>query len=271
MKEKILFLFIIELLCSYVAALPEWRDFPACNFGRLQSPIEIYENESIYANNFSFVYQSYSEGTLNNINNEHIKSFSINGGYINFERGGVIKQYQFERVEIHQGIHSIDGESGDYELHLIHKKNLDFITNKNQYRNIQDASMYLVIVLRYKEKDKCKKECISDDGLLDKIKGGDNLNLNEYPVFQDKRAYFYEGSSLYIPCDENYIYYIVKDFFYSKNTQSLEPTYKIGEITPQNKYGRPVYKNFMNYKEVLKSNFMSARIVVSFLLIFLLF
>ena len=188
MKEKLFILFIIELLCSYVAALLEWRDFPACNFGRLQSPIAIYENESIYANNFSFVYQSYTGDSLENIPNDYTNSFSIKGGYINFERGGVIKQYEFEKVEIHQGIHSIDGKSGDYELHLIHKKNLDFITNKNQYRNIQDASMYLVIVLRYKEEANCKKECISDDGLLNKINNGVSLDLNKYPVFQDKSS-----------------------------------------------------------------------------------
>ena len=41
-----------------------------------------------------------------------------NGGYINFERGGVIKQYELVRFEIYPGIHSIDGDKGDFELHL---------------------------------------------------------------------------------------------------------------------------------------------------------
>ena len=263
----------------------KWRSYPACQIGRLQSPIEIKEYESIYANNFSFVYQSYKGCNLEKQSNKYayIKKITYNGGYINFERGGVIKQYQFKRAEIYPGLHKIDEKIADYELHLIHEKNLDFITNKNQYRSIQDANMYLVIVLRYSNCTGDKVPCISDNGLLEKLKASDEsnqFNLNDYKIFQDKRAYFYEGSFVHIPCDENVNYYVVKDFFFlnkdliheevdeitstDKSDKTGQNENKIhlnkGEIKIADKFGRPVYKNFMNYREVLGNNYFSLKI-----------
>ena len=262
-----------------------WRDYPTCKIGRLQSPIEIKEYESIYANNFSFVYQSYKlcKGEIKKNYAYTLNCTTQAGGYINFERGGVIKQYEFIRAEIYPILHGIDGdkEKGDYELHLIHKKNLDFKTNKNQYRSIQDPNMYLIIVLRYSI---CRNgiKCISDNGLLAKLMESKDQNVNdiqivdlsEYNIFQDKRAYFYEGSFAHIPCDENVNYYIVKDFFNSKGIdefKKIENNNKLNSIDFANLFGRPVYKNFMNYREVLGNNYFSfKKIVSSFLLIIIL-
>ena len=275
MKE-ILNIFIIVELFHFIATteIKDWRDFPTCTFGRLQSPIQIDENETIYANNFTFVYQSYNGMKVNKKDEKDYATVyelvdGENGGYINFERGGVIKQYKFKGFEIYPGIHKIDGDYGDYELHIIHEKNLDFITNKNQYRSIQDASNSLVIVLRYKETCNKDVKCISDDGLMDKITSSSSttFSLGDYPIFQDKRAYFYEGSTLHIPCDENVNYYVVKDYFSS----TQKPNYSKERIDISERYGRPVYKNFMNYKEVLKSNYISVQFIISFLLIFILF
>ena len=301
-------LFHFSLLDEYE---DNWRNYPTCKIGRLQSPLEIKEYESIYANNFSFVYQSYKPASMieNKNNYAYIKT-TTDGGYINFERGGVIKQYQFKRAELYKGMHIIDGKSSDCELHLIHEKNLDFITNKNQYRSIQDANMYLVIVLRYsynldfitnknqyrsiqdanmylvivlRYSYSCtddKTACISDNGLLNNFKDAGTLNLNDYKIFQDKRAYFYEGSFVHIPCDENVNYYVVKDFFFlnkdlihgevdeitstDKSDKTGQNDNKIhlnkGEIKIADKFGRPVYKNFMNYREVLGNNYFSLKI-----------
>ena len=279
-------LFHFSLLDEYE---DNWRNYPTCKIGRLQSPIEIKEYESIYANNFSFVYQSYKSASMQENKNKYayIKT-TTDGGYINFERGGVIKQYQFKRAELYKGMHIIDGKSSDYELHLIHEKNLDFITNKNQYRSIQDANMYLVIVLRYSSS--CtddKTACISDNGLLKDFKEAANFDLNDYKIFQDKRAYFYEGSFVHIPCDENVNYYVVKDFFFLNNDLIHEEIDEItntdkskendqndnkihfikGDIKIADKFGRPVYKNFMNYREVLGNDYFSLKIIfISFLL-----
>ena len=270
-------LFIISLLLCFTKETEDdytskWRKYPACQIGRLQSPIEIKEYESIYANNFSFVYQSYNEGNLKTFQNTYaIRRDVDNGGYINFERGGVIKQYKFERAELYPALHKIDGDDFDYELHLIHEKKLDFVTNKNQYRSIQDANMYLIVVLRYSV---CKNNaCTSDNGLVKTIlkESSHKINLNDYNVFQDKRAYFYEGSFLHIPCDENVNYYIVKDFFFWDDTDTdiyNVTSIKNNIIAAAEKFGRPVYKNFMNYREVLGNDyFCFKKILISFLLI----
>lgn len=274
MKEYFYILILLELLSLTLSFLSDWRDFPSCHLGRLQSPISFRESESTYSNDFSFVYQNYKEFEITKDTKEYAYVFlnneAKNGGYINFERGGVIKQYELLRYEIYPGLHSIDGDKSDYELHIVHKKNLDFITNKNQYRSIQDANMYLTIVLRYKTDCNSNDNiiCTSDNGLLSKILSESVVNLNEYPIFQDKRAYLYEGSSIITPCDENVNYYIVKDIFYA-NSQIDQ--FKSEPINPAKIFGRPIYKNFMNYKEVMKSKYISIHSLSLFLLIFILF
>ena len=278
MKEKINILIIIGLFYSiFSESFEEWRDYPTCRLGRLQSPIEIKEVNSTYSNDFSFVYQNYKEISSISITNKAYaySSGDIEGGYINFERGGVIKQYELKRIDIYPGLHKIDGIISDYEVHLIHKKNLDFNTNKNQYRSIQDANMYLSVVLRYNKKENCNAnniKCTSDDGLFKELKDlndvDGSLNLNQYPIFQDKRAYLYEGSLLQIPCDENVNYYVVNDIFAMDEDKfkALESN----KIKIANSFDRPIYKNFMNYREVMKSNVISIKLLTLIVLLFFL-
>ena len=150
---------------------------------------------------------------------------------------------------------------------------MDFNSNKNQYRKIVDANMYLVVVLRYRT-DCSNKACISDNGLLSDLEntGSNTIDLNKYPIFQDKRAYLYEGSFLYTPCDENVNYFVVNDFFYSNEdiTGSI-PGYDV-VISQKDRYGRPILKNFMNYKEFLGSEFYSMNIfyLISIMMMILL-
>ena len=282
MKEKLNILIIIGLFYSiFSQSFEEWRDYPTCRLGRLQSPIEIKEVDSTYSNDFSFVYQNYKEIKPISITNKTYaySSGDIKGGYINFERGGVIKQYELKRIDIYPGLHKIDGITSDYEVHLIHKKNLDFNTNKNQYRSIQDANMYLSVVLRYNTKENCKannQKCTSDDGLFEKLKtlkdSNDNtvsLHLNDYPIFQDKRAFLYEGSLLQIPCDENVNYYVVNDIFAMEEGGEFNAL-EDNKINITNSFDRPIYKNFMNYREVMKSNVISIKLLTLIVLLFFL-
>ena len=278
MKEKLNILIIIGLFYSiFSESFEEWRDYPTCRLGRLQSPIEIKEVNCTYSNDFSFVYQNYKQINPISITDKTYaySSGKIEGGYINFERGGVIKQYELIRIDIYPGLHKIDGIISDYEVHLIHKKNLDFNTNKNQYRSIQDANMYLSVVLRYSTKKNCddnslKISCTSDDGLFDRLKTLNTgiISLNDYPIFQDKRAFLYEGSSLQIPCDENVNYYVVNDFYAMEG--EVFSTLKDKTIKIANSFDRPIYKNFMNYREVMKSDAISIKLLTLIILLFFL-
>lgn len=278
--EKYIFLFLILLIQPIYLIRQEWREYPTCKYGRLQSPINLNEYDSTYSNSFSFVYQYFKP----NMNITKIETYTTmwkiqeGGNYLNFEKDGVIKQYELDKIELYKGIHKIDGEKGDYELHLVHKKNLDFNSNKNQYRKIVDANMYLVIVLRYKNCTVENSACISDNGLLSKLTNETttNFDLNKYPIYQDKRAYLYEGSFLYSPCDENVNYYVINDFFYPNGLDNgLNDTLKNFNLTDFNdikdRYGRPVLKNFMTYREFLNSKINSINIFCLLIIFALIF
>ena len=278
--EKYTFLFLILLVRPIYLIRQEWREYPTCKYGRLQSPINLNEYDSTYSNSFSFVYQYFKP----NMNITKIETYTTmwkiqeGGNYLNFEKDGVIKQYELDKIELYKGIHKIDGEKGDYELHLVHKKNLDFNSNKNQYRKIVDANMYLVIVLRYKNCTIENSVCISDNGLLSKLTNETttNFDLNKYPIYQDKRAYLYEGSFLYSPCDENVNYYVINDFFYPNGLDNgLNDTLNNFNLTDFNdikdRYGRPVLKNFMTYREFLNSKINSINIFCLLIIFELIF
>ena len=253
MKEKLFSLLIILFFTPIYSIDPKWRDYSACKYGRLQSPISLNEFDSSYSNSFSFVFQYYRNSNITRSNTYTIKWEISEGNFVNFEKDGVIKQYELKRIELYNGTHEIDGKKGDYELHLVHEKNLDFNSNKNQYRKIVDANMYLVIVLRYK-KD-CNNDtfiCISDNGLLSQLNSNTSIDLNNYPIYQDKRAYLYEGSFLYNPCDENVNYYVVNDFFYFDTGIVINDPEGFNEtINQKERYDRPVLKNFMNLMFIL--------------------
>jgi carbonic anhydrase len=282
--EKIFFLIITLIILSIapINSIPEkWREYSACKYGRLQSPISLNEFESSYSNSFSFVYQYYKNNDINITNNSYTITWTIpEGNFVNFEKEGVIKQYELKRIELYNGIHEIDGKKGDYELHLVHEKNLGFNSNKNQYRKIVDANMFLTIVLRYKKDcDNTTFICISDNGLLSQLKINEstinNFDLSNYPIYQDKRAYLYEGSFLYMPCDENVNYYVVNDFFSLENDEFnvTDNEFKGFNVTinQMERYDRPVLKNFMNYREFLGSKFYEINIYSLFFMLVLFF
>ena len=244
----------------------QWTSFPACHMGRLQSPIRLNVTESTFSNKFSIVYQKFEDGTLDsnwldpyNLNKYAIYTNVDNGGYLHFAKDGVIKQYQLIKYEIYKGLHEFGATNtkSKYELHIVFRKNLGFTSNKNQYRRITDVNNYLVIVLRYGESG------ISDGGLLEKLKtSGNRFNLGEYPVFQDKKAYFYDGAFIYNPCLEDVSYYVVEPIF-NLNEISFPYTndddgYKERALA----YERPIYRNYMNYTESLASSLIKPSLLL---------
>ena len=246
----------------------QWTSFPACHMGRLQSPIRLNVTESTFSNKFSIVYQKFEDGTLYsdlltsyNPNKYAIYTNVDNGGYLHFAKDGVIKQYQLIKYEIYKGLHEFGATNtkSKYELHIVFRKNLGFTSNKNQYRRITDVNNYLVIVLRYGESG------ISDGGLLKALKEtttSDTFNLGDYPVFQDKKAYFYDGAFIYNPCLEDVSYYVVEPIF---NLNGISFSYGNdgnGYKERALAYERPIYRNYMNYTESLASSLIKPSLLL---------
>jgi carbonic anhydrase len=278
MKKNLFFVLNIILLISFILTQDNdyekyWLSFPACHMGRLQSPVRLNISESTYSNSFSIVYQQFSEitfqegiSTQSNIALTRQPSIKLepnvknSSNYINLQRNGVIKQYSFERIEIFRGLHKIESSKSQYEVHLIFKKELGFSTNQNQYRRIVDTNNYLSIVLRYNYSAPLSDNispAISDSGFMKQLFQNNNVNLNDFPIFQDKRAFFYEGSQIYNPCSEDYNYIVLYDTFYSdvfsKNTIN-DPQWAKRDFAYS--YDRPIYRNFMNYTETINGRYI---------------
>ena len=266
-----LFIFFLSIYFSLEETEYEelWTSFPACRMGRLQSPVRLNITQSVFSSDFSIVYQQFSNAQYHFsdfIESKPVISTSASGSpqYINFQKGGVIKQYKLERLELYQGLHKVEEEISQYELHFVFKKVLGFTTNQNQYRRIQDANNYLVLVVRYNT-----SSGINDNGLYDCINGG-NCDLTNYPIFQDKRAFYYEGSFIYNPCQEDVNYIVLYDLFKA----DIKQTYDEDSWAKRNfaySYDRPIYRNFMNYTETLSTAYLKSTIFLLFSMLFILF
>ena len=265
-----LFIFFLSIYFSLEETEYEelWTSFPACRMGRLQSPVRLNITQSVFSSDFSIVYQQFSNAQYNFSDFSESKpviSTSASGSpqYINFQKGGVIKQYKLERLELYQGLHKVEEEISQYELHFVFKKVLGFTTNQNQYRRIQDANNYLVLVVRYNT-----SSGINDNGLYDCINGG-NCDLTNYPIFQDKRAFYYEGSFIYNPCQEDVNYIVLYDLFKANINKNYSDDWAKRNFAYS--YDRPIYRNFMNYTETLSTAYLKSTIFLLFSMLFILF
>ena len=268
-----LFIFICCSLVNFAFPQPSeeytktWLSFPACKMGRLQSPIKLNITDSVFNSDFSIVYEHYKDDCKleeSESKNEPVKSKKVNAecGYLNFEKKGVIKQYQLKRFDLFNKMHSIEGKYSELELHIIYEKVLGFTTNKNQYQRIQDTNNYLAIVLRYNSTEEDKSsQFISDNGLFEQLWGSNDtdkdsttatFNLADYPVYQDKKAYFYDGSFPYSPCQEDITYYIVEPVFKLNGENPYGTSKDVATKMENFAYERPIYRNYMNYIESLK-------------------
>jgi carbonic anhydrase len=93
MEKNFFSLIIILCFTSPIISIEaKWREYSACQYGRLQSPIELNEYDSTYSNKFSFVYQYYKGDSSKTLNeNGYTYLWTIcEGNFVNFEKEGVI-------------------------------------------------------------------------------------------------------------------------------------------------------------------------------------
>lgn len=256
-----------------------YQSHKACNYGRLQSPINLAEYFSNFNSSISILYNEYvplqnARLTFNGKIFEVTASNSDNLGYLGFQRGGVIKQYTLKKIEInYPGEHQIEGQTSDLEIKLIHEKILPYETTVNQYRRIPDSNTHLIISLLYKTSSKS-----TDNGFLNTIlstwKSGTNtlnylnsvnLDLNSYDLVTDRPFFYYEGSFTTDPCNELVNYVVINEMFTVTNNQLFEFKNQLSQLYKNdgetNKatapyYGRKVYRNYKNYTESQSGKFI---------------
>ena len=147
---------------------------PACMNGRLQSPIELSDENSNYSQEnilTSVNYLSFSNLFLNFNEKGILKVYqsSINSpvfGSVNYKKRGYLSQFQLIDIEIYYPAEhriKIGGSlvSPDIEIKLIHKKDKLFSSSVNDNRNFTEPNSYLIVSLLYKQ-----NATTSDNGFL---------------------------------------------------------------------------------------------------------
>jgi len=188
-----------------------------------------------------------------------------NYGFVGFERGGVIKQYELTGIEInYPAEHRIEGNLADLEVKLIHQKVIPYESTVNQYRKIPDANTNLIIVLLFQINSK-----LSDNDFINQLiptlqtsssvaATTTNLDISAFNLVRDKKYFYYEGSFTSDPCNEVVNYLVVKDIYgiSANNLATIQTLYQsiYTNSGKNNKpiaslYGRTVYRNYMNSTE----------------------
>lgn len=241
-----------------------------CRTGRIQSPIELSDQNSKYSqehlitgvNYFSLnnLYVAFNERILKVFQN---KVNSPDFGITNYKKNGYLSQYQLIDIEFYYPAEHRINIGGaviipDVEVKLIHKKNNLFFSSANEFRNFTEPNSYLIISLLYKQ-----NATYSDNGFLSDLTIVynpnrspmlmKNIDFDSYNLIKNNRYYMYDGSFSYFPCDENVSYVVIKDIFSisSNDLNNIISRYNTKYSSPfVNKpiakpYGRPVYRNFI--------------------------
>lgn len=261
-----------------------------CTTGRIQSPIELSDENSKYSqehlitgvNYFSLtnLYVAFNERILkvfqSNVNNP-------NFGNTNYKKNGYLSQYELIDIEFYYPAeHRINVKGAviipDVEVKLIHKKNNLFSSSANENRNFTESNKYLIVSLLYKQNG-----TFSDNGFLSDLAFiynpsksplvMKNIDLDNYNLIKNNRYYMYDGSFSYFPCDENVSYVVVKDIFSISpiDVNNISSRYVLKYANPSvNKaiakpYGRPVYRNFVT----VNSFFVQFKFLFAMILLFL--
>lgn len=266
---------------------------PACMNGRLQSPIDLSDENSKYSqediltsiNYFSFpnLFLNFNEKGILQVYQSSVNSAVL--GTVNYKKRGYLSQFELINIEIYYPAEhriKIGGSlvSPDVEIKLIHKKNKLFSSSVNQLRNFTEPNSYLIVSLLYKQ-----NATTSDNGFLTDLnilynptKSAmimKNIDLGNYGLIKNHKYYMYDGSFSSYPCDENVSYVVVQNLFSisSNDVENIKSKYSTkwanGQVNKQisSIYGRPVYRNFItSTSNFIKENFIFALALILLIL-----
>jgi carbonic anhydrase len=246
----------------------------ACSNGKRQSPITLVNALAHYTDSISLLNDSYLPITNGimffNTKTKLIEFDSLtnalagtegNHGSITIDYNGYLMKFDLRKIIFHiPPEHSINGKYADFEIQLIHTKDLDYTNPVNQYKKKPDISTTLKISVPYKVGG------TSTDGqFFTNIRNFysttvnqdttslPSINISDYPLTKNKSFYFYTGSDTSSPCNENTLHFIISDYnnISQADVDSLkinifEPIYLQGKNTKNlsEPNGRFVFRNF---------------------------
>ena len=199
---------------------------PACKFGRMQSPIQLSDEDSTYFQesivtsvNYKPITSAYffnNKRVLKIFSSEILKDW----GTIHFKKRGYLNKYNLSDIEIYYtGEHTIKiGEkilTPEIEVKLIHKRIDNYVSNVNTGKTFTESNNYLIVSLLYSFEG-----TIEDNGLLSTITSiyseeekKSTLDLSSFDILKNNKYYMYDGSFTSFPCDEDVSYIVVRDIF----------------------------------------------------------
>jgi carbonic anhydrase len=212
---QFLFFFLLRSInCQYDyqnEPASEWKGI--CKSGFAQSPINFYENFTSYSTNSIMKIVSANYG-IENLVNTTLRIFNTvkymgvgtNQGFIEVMKFGTTYRYYLESFHFKiSSEHKFNGDSGEVELQIVHRKNLTFLTgvvdNDPKYDILTIAVLFKVA--SNLDNPNINKLNIQNRG------PAINFNLGIYPPI-GRPFFFYEGSLTDPPCEERVNWVVVQ-------------------------------------------------------------
>jgi carbonic anhydrase len=163
MRVSLLFQLITVLgftnyIHSYISWLVETPDqWPGiCQTGKSQSPINIQDQFSLYNTNpVVKILSTHYNATLMNpitlsiVNNKSFAGDLTGKGYIMVLKNNITYKYNSVNFHIHsQSEHTFGGVKNDLEMHIVHSKDNDYLTNSSISNDPDAVNQLLVIGVR---------------------------------------------------------------------------------------------------------------------------
>ena len=176
-----------------------------CTTGRRQTPIDFsksinYRIDSNYVKLLERNYNSLS-GQLS-VRGEKSFGFNMtNQGTLWIEKNSIRYRYNLIDIHIHvKSEHTFNGLSTDFEMHLVHQKDMDYVRNLTRLDASDEINSLLVVGILFNATSSEDNSFIQKLG-FDTLAPVSNININDL-VDVKEGFYHYLGSLTTPPCDE---------------------------------------------------------------------
>lgn len=184
------------------------KDWPATCKGKRNSPIDFPSNFNYNTGNYFEIlrteYKPINDLKFQEVkmHKYHIANLTSGYGTLYAKKNGI--EYKYDLIDVHFHIlseHTFGGKAGDFELHMVHQKDLAYLAAKNITDTEEDkVNKNLVVGTLF------KADASSDNADFEKFKINTNANLKDLNLKTysrpDQSYYHYIGGLTTPACDE---------------------------------------------------------------------